>query len=504
MRNESPLPQGWAQVCLSELVNITYGKNLPTSKLKSSGYPVFGANGVIGYFDRYLYEAEQVLISCRGAASGKINMSPPTTFITNNSLVLLPWLELMQARESKRYLYFALSRADKSKLVTGSAQPQVTINNAINLRVNVAPLSEQSRIVAKLDELFSDLDAATAALERVQANLKRYRASVLKSAVEGKLTAGWRAKNPPKETGAQLLERILKERRVKWEENQLAKFKAQGKEPPKDWQKKYPEPVKPDTTNLPELPEGWVWASLEQLSTKIVDGVHKKPNYVPEGIPFVTVRNLTAGKGIELTKLKYITREDHQQFITRANPEYGDILITKDGTLGVTRAVRTREVFSIFVSVAMIKPVMLKMSDYLELAISSQPVQSQMVPKGSGLQHIHLEDLRQDCIPLCTIDEQMEIMKHASELLSIIDNVESANSDESLRSSALRQTILKHAFEGKLVPQDPNDEPASELLKRIREAQEQQEAAAKGTKQERKAKGVASKKPAAKRSNKPK
>ncbi len=131
--------------------------------------------------------------------------------------------------------------------------------------------AEQTRIVEKLEELLSDLDAGVAELKAAQKKLGQYRQSLLKAAVEGALTAEWRAArkvgagDTAPETGAQLLERILTERRARWEAKQLAKFAEQGKSPPKDWQKKYPEPVQPDTSDLPELPEGWVWATLSQV-----------------------------------------------------------------------------------------------------------------------------------------------------------------------------------------------------------------------------------------------
>lgn len=137
----------------------------------------------------------------------------------------------------------------------------------------VAPLAEQRRIVAKIEELFSDLDAGVAALERVKANLKRYRAAVLKAAVEGKLTAQWRAKHPNTEPASILLERILAERRKKWEADQLAKFAAAGKQPPKNWRDKYQEPAAPDTTNLPALPKGWCWATVEQFAAVSLGGL---------------------------------------------------------------------------------------------------------------------------------------------------------------------------------------------------------------------------------------
>ncbi len=376
--------------------------------------------------------------------------------------------------EVHRYFVFHYLASIRRHLIEegkGGAQSNISNGLVRQTWIPIAPLNEQRRIVAKIEELFSDLDAGVAALKRAKANLKRYRAAVLKAAVEGKLTEKWRAKHPAKESASTLLARILQERRQKWEADQLAKFAAAGKEPPKNWREKYVEPTPPDTAGLQELPEGWCWASVEQISTKVVDGVHKKPSYVVEGVPFVTVRNLTAGPGISFENLRYVTLADHQEFIKRANPEMGDVLISKDGTLGVTRVVRTNTQFSIFVSVALVKPVHRECSDFLELAFSSPVVQRQMVGKGSGLQHIHLEDLRQDCIPLPSALEQLHIVTTVAEKLSQIDAAETAIEHDLLRAARLRQSILKQAFEGKLVPQDPNDEPASVLLEQIRAKQ---------------------------------
>jgi type I restriction enzyme S subunit len=127
---------------------------------------------------------------------------------------------------------------------------------------------EQDRIVAEIEKQFTRLDAATAALKRVQANLKRYRASVLKAACEGRLVPTEaelaRKEGRAYEPADKLLQRILRERRARWEADTLAKMQASGK-PPKDdhWKQKYKEPSAPDTSNLPPLPEGWCWASLE-------------------------------------------------------------------------------------------------------------------------------------------------------------------------------------------------------------------------------------------------
>ena len=129
---------------------------------------------------------------------------------------------------------------------------------------------------------------------------------------------------------------------------------------------------------------------------------------------------------------------------------------------------RTDVQFSLFVSVALVKPVYKYLSNYLEIAMSSPAVQEQMVGKGSGLQHIHLEDLRVDCIPVPPFAEQEQIVAEVERRLSIAQESESQIEANLKRSTRLRQSILKRAFEGKLVPQDPNDEPASVLLERIR------------------------------------
>jgi type I restriction enzyme S subunit len=339
------------------------------------------------------------------------------------------------------FVYYYLKRAKDLAvaLASGTTFLEISGKNAARLPVPIPPVSEQHGIVEEIEKQFTRLDAGVAALKRVQANLKRYRASVLKAACEGRLVPTEaelaKAEHRTYETGTQLLERILTAKRENWS--------GRGK---------YKEPVTPDVSSLASLPKGWTWASVEQVSTKVVDGVHKKPNYVPSGIPFVTVRNLTAGPGISYEKLHYITRMDHSEFIKRANPELGDILISKDGTLGTIRVIRDDVTFSIFVSVALIKPVLRETSEYLGIALSSPQVQTQMVPKGSGLQHIHLEDLREDCIPLPPPAEKDRIVIEVERRLSQLEQLETLVTANLKRADRLRQSILGKAFSGMLIP----------------------------------------------------
>lgn len=300
------------------------------------------------------------------------------------------------------------------------------------------PINEQKRIVAEIEKQFSRLDDAVTNLKRVKANLKRFKAAVLKAAVEGRLVETEaelsRREGRGYETGEQLLKRILDTRRSQW--------KGKGK---------YKEPAAPDTTYLPELPDGWVWTTVEALSMKVADGVHKKPNYVVEGVPFVTVKNLTAGIGISFENLNCVTQEDHEEFCKRTKPERGDILISKDGTLGVVRLVETDRPFSVFVSVALVKPVLYDMSRYIVTAFESPVVQRQMVPKGSGLQHIHLEDLRADCIPIPPLAEQNRIVAEVDRRFSLVSEIETQVSVNLLRADRMRQSTLAAAFSGRLL-----------------------------------------------------
>ncbi len=150
----------------------------------------------------------------------------------------------------------------------GTTVASIEVPRFRSYTVALAPSKEQRRIVAKIEELFSDLDAGVATLERVRANLKRYRATVLKAAVEGKLTEGWRAEHPDTEPASVLLERILTERRRQWEKDQLARFAEARRQPPSGWQKSYREPVEPDLTDVPTFPESWCVAGIEQLRTR--------------------------------------------------------------------------------------------------------------------------------------------------------------------------------------------------------------------------------------------
>jgi type I restriction enzyme S subunit len=495
------LPQGWVGTTLGEVVNPSHPKESPTSypNLPFIGMEHVEAHSMrlIGTVPARTMKSNAVHFFPNDVLYGRLRpylnkvYRPDFEGLCSAEFIVFPASEYLNAK----FLQYFLNSTDfvsfASRLNEGD-RPRVDFTQLTKYAFPLPPLSEQARIVAKVEELLTQVDAGVNELRRAQTHLKRYRQAVLKQAVTGELTNEWRkAHTDELEPGSELLARILRERRIKWEKDQFAKMEANGKIPSNDeWKKKYKEPPFPNGSALPAIPDTWIWATIDAISRKVVDGVHKKPNYVPTGIPVVTVKNLTAGPNINFDKLHYVTQEDHLAFINRANPERGDLLVSKDGTLGVTRAIKTDTVFSIFVSVALIKPVLPTMSSYLEIALSSPQVQGQMVPKGSGLQHIHLEDLRLDCIPFGSLEEQEMIVREVERCLSIADAMDKAIQKSIRQADGLRRSILKRAFEGNLVEQDPNEEAAELLLERIKVEHERREAQ-KDTAAKRNRKGFA-------------
>jgi len=198
------------------------------------------------------------------------------------------------------------------------------------------------------------------------------------------------------------------------------------------------------------LKENYENVKLISLCSKITDGVHKKPNYVKAGIPFIKINNLTNGSGISFANVSYISKEDHDLFSKRTNPEKGDILITKDGTIGIVRLVETEITFSIFVSVALIKPKNKDSSQYLKYVLTSPQIQSQIKPKGTALKHLYLKDLREYIIPVPSIKIQTEIVSKLDRISNEISQLEKNYKTKLSLFEELKKSLLKKAFEGEL------------------------------------------------------
>lgn len=372
------------------------------------------------------------------------------------------------------YLYYWLTSAKQraEALASGTTFLELSGAKAAQIPLPLAPTAEQTRIVAKLEELLSDLDAGVDELKIAQKKLKQYRQSLLKSAVEGMLTAEWRAQCTPTETGAQLLQRILTGRRALWEAKQLAKFKKQGKTPPKDWQKKYLEPVQPDTTDLPNLPAGWVWASVEQLG-HVQLGRQRSPSKVGKANPtsYIRAANITEG-GVDLSDVLEMefSETEKETFALKV----GDVLLTEAsgspehvGRPAIWKRVEGLYCFQNTVLRFSPEGIGSEYAFYSFLAMQKLGVFSKL-SGGVGINHLSAGKFSKLPVPLPPVDEQIALVETIKQSFSRCDDQLSFNAHALKQSTAQRQNILRAAFAGQLVPQDPNDEPAGVLLERIR------------------------------------
>lgn len=362
---------------------------------------------------------------------------------------------------------------EMSALVQGALYPAVRPKDIAAFTFTFETPAQQTHIVAKLEELLSDLDAGVAELNAALKKLAQYRQSLLKAAVTGELTAKWRAarslsKSDKAENGQQLLQRILTERRAWWEAKQLAKFKEQGKTPPKDWQKKYPEPVQPDTTGLPELPQGWVWATLSQVGWLDRGRSKHRPRNAPHlyGGPYPFVQTGDIRHADTFLSDVEATYSEAGLAQSRLWPA-GTICITIAANIGKTAILSMEACFpdSIVGFLSGSEGVSIR---YVEYFMRSVQQKLEDDAPATAQKNINLEILEKVTIPVPPTLEQLEIVR-------ILDaSMEAAREskrtiDLSLKlSTAQRQNILHAAFAGQLVPQDPNDEPASVLLARIR------------------------------------
>jgi type I restriction enzyme S subunit len=350
-----------------------------------------------------------------------------------------------------------------------------SINKSILRRfpVPVAPLNEQRRIADRIDELFTDLAAGVAALELVRRNLKRYRSAVLHAAVTGRLTAAWRAQHgSPDEPGPKLLDRILAERRRQWEARTLEKYAKEGRQPPNDWRERYPEPTALRTEDLAELPESWCWASVDQLGW-VQLGRQRSPRKRSDKYPtrYIRAANLTES-GLDLSDVLDMEFEPHELETYRLAA--GDLLLSEaSGSASqVGKPVVWRDELpdcAFQNTVLRLRPIVVG-GDYLHTfflhCYRNQIFAS--VARGVGINHLSAQKFSKIAVALPSLAEQMAVVEAVQEKLSQIDALEAEVGRGLVRASRLRQAILKAAFDGKLVPQDPSDEPASVLLARLK------------------------------------
>jgi len=353
-----------------------------------------------------------------------------------------------------KYLYYFVSsqsfRGEAERYMTGAVgQKRVSTTYLKESKIPVAPLDQQKRIVAEIEKQFSRLDEAVANLKRVKANLKRYKAAVLKAAVEGRLVETEaelaRREGRSYETGAQLLQRILETRRSQW--------KGKGK---------YKEPAVPDATDLPELPEGWVWASPEQLSAgesySLAIGPFgsslKVSDYTKSGVPLVFVRNIRAAS-FGSPDTVYVTQTKADEL--RAHwVSTGDLLVTKMGDPPGDVCIYPSHRPPAVITADCIKLRLAR--DFMPTAFFAYAIESDLVhkqilgiTKGVAQLKVSLGRFGLIGFPLLPIAEQHRIVTEIDRRLSVVRKVETQVETNLKRAERLRQSVLTTAFNGRIV-----------------------------------------------------
>jgi len=370
---------------------------------------------------------------------------------------------------SNKYIYYwVLSNAfinDITKFQKGSSYPAVTNKQILDRNIPLAPYDQQQQIVAKIEELFSHIDAGVVALQKAKQLLKQYRQSVLKAAVTGELTREWREQNKDKiEPASELLKRILAERRSKWEEQQLEQFKAQGKVPKDDkWKKNYKEPVAYDFNGeLPKIPKEWIWVSPEQIAHtddySLAIGPFgsnlKVSDYKDGGVPLVFVRNIRTHYYGQVNA-KYVSPEKAQELHAHSI-KGGDLLITKMGEPPGEASIYPQNNNEIAIITAdCIKWRLsseIKCSSLFVHTINSSFLRDQIVDRTKGVaqKKISLGTFKTLAFPLPPLEEQQEILNLVDQKLIANERLTKSINARLIQAERHKQSILSFAFSGNL------------------------------------------------------
>lgn len=379
----------------------------------------------------------------------------------------------------------------------GSGTPHVDPDLLWNYPFPIPPSNEQYRIVAKIEELFSELDKGIESLRTAREQLKVYRQALLKQAFEGKLTEQWRKENANKlETSEQLLARIQQEREARYQQQleewkeAVTRWEAEGKEGKKPTKPKSFESfiiISPDESrDLQTLPQGWMWTKLGNLIDYVTSGSRGWAKYYSEtGAKFIRAQNLKYDR-LDLDEIAYVKLLKNVEG-KRTLIKKGDLLITITGANVTKTAYVKSNLGESYVSqhVALCRLVNNQLDNYLYMFLiagTSGRKQLEKSAYGAGKPGLNLDNIKNVIVPMTSVDECKMIAELLEKNNSVIGQIDRDLDEQIFKAEALRQSILKKAFSGQLVPQNPNDEPASELLKRIATEKAKLESQAKAAK----------------------
>jgi type I restriction enzyme S subunit len=422
--------EDWKNCKLGDLLKLKNGYAFKSSKYSKDGIPVLRIGDIKEWkvgsseakrieeneeYDNYVVQNGDILIAMSGATTGKFGVYKSEEKAYQNQRVgnLIPHTLKHINKDYVFYLLYSL-KGDIEKDAYGGAQPNISATKIENLNTTLAPLPIQRAIVTKIENLFASLDKGIADLKKAQEQLKVYRQAVLKKAFEG--------------------------------DYEIQSFK--------------------------------------DCCEKIQDGSHFSPKKQSQekekGLyPYITSKNIR-NNYMDLSTVTYVDKEFHESIYKRCDPKLGDVLLTKDGVNTGNVTLNTLdEPCSLLSSVCLIRPKKeLLLSSFVKYYIQSPEGFKEITGKmtGTAIKRIILKRIKDAPIPTPSISYQNQIIKEIESRLSICDKIEQTITEGLQKSEALRQSILKKAFEGKLLSeaeiekckQEADYEPASVLLEKIK------------------------------------
>ena len=442
-----PLPDGWIWTTIEKVIQIIdYRGRTPPYSLE--GIPhLRSANVKKGniiwsnlkyvtedtynkYMTRGLPKQGDLLFTTE-APLGEVAFAPSKKFSLAQRIMILRPFEDVIKPEFLLYQIQTGSFQERLRISeTGSVVKGISSRNFKPFPIIIPPLPEQYRIVAKIEELFTKLDVGINELHKAQSQLKRYRQSVLKAAFEGKLTEAWRAKHQDE--------------------------------------------IEPPTIIEGDLPDGWTWVTVGKIAQKIHYGYTESATDDPIGPKFLRITDIQ-NSSVNWDSVPYCQIDEikQQQYLLKEN----DLVFARTGaTVGKSFLIQGSIPDAVFASylirIVLEKEINAKFV-YTFFQSQSYWMQIHQGKVGSGQPNVNAKILSQITLPLPPLPEQQAIVSEVESRLSVADEVEKTVTAELKRAEQLRQSILKKAFSGKLVPQDPNDESASVLLEQIKAEESQ-------------------------------
>ncbi len=479
----SELPKGWVETDIGTVARYINGRGFKESEWRSDGIPIIRIQNLTKVDAPFNYSDAEHEEKYR-VSDGDLLVAWAATlgvYIWNRGPAWLNQhifrVEVEERVILKPFLQHSLTHAldDLYDRAHGSGMVHIKRGAFESRPLLLPPIQEQARIVSKIDELFSSIDEGERALERVRKLVERYRQSVLKAAVTGELTREWREQNAGElESGEALLNRILEARRQAWEQSELAKMSAKGIRPTNDnWKKKHEAPSESNVSHLPRLPDKWVWSSLGQLG-EVSGGLTKNKSKTGQTLtrPYLRVANVYRNRldledvqSIPVTEgeLERLTLQKNDLLVVEGNGSLSQIgrAALWDGS--IEDCIHQNHIIKVRVS----SPELAWYALIWCMSPDGRQVIEDVASSTAGLHTLSISKIQAIPIPLPTEQELSLIRNEFDRLDSIITAQLRADEGTSRKAKALKQGVLKSAFSGHLVPQDPTDEPASVLLDRI-------------------------------------